>query len=848
MSEQWAYPWNAPRPAISAPPGIADSFHALNTAPVESHQAVTRHLEQQISRAVLPAAMHFNQAVAYLDHMEPNATFLHIRHDTAETLRHEHLQASLGWMNTPEGVESRLHEQPFFIRDTYRQKIEWLRANREPRHVSAFFMGTVKKALLRLDVVRSKQGVRDGFTSELASYWRTRWQHIAEFTKHEVINAGHAIAASLAEMFETECGNTLPSDMTNDEIQALFWHLGREMLALRVTPPCWGVIIGDEESRHRICSAILRITNADWWGRKLWRLRCEWRENQFRAIGVIHKKRMPYVSLDALNLWQEQRRKNREYFKAHELVDEDGNVASLENMVYASISNPVIRRHELMTRMAGVEMVAISRSDEGVFLTITCPSRFHANIQNGHQNPKWDHSSPHQGQRYLCRTWAKAMSKLNRCGLRLYGFRVAEPHHDATPHWHVLLFMPPNDRKEIVSILREYFIAEDRAELGRNTGARFKAKRLDPKKGSATAYVAKYISKNIDGYALEGERDTETGKPLKETAKFAMAWASQHSIRQFQPFGLPPVTVWRELRRLANQLTAAQKETGTFKRGAAQLQDPAMDAVLAAADVGCFASYIEKQGGVLIPRERYTVRIAYEDAQEQNEYGETPEKIFGVFSPRLGELSRICTRLIKWKIRKKQASDASANDSAGRGLAVTPPTGGAWSSVNNSTGDEKTAIPASIAGGDCVSCDQPDGEIAGTVEQENIDFDHMTDKERRALLNRLRAQPPDRRHNHHSSTTQLPESTEKQTVSKQSDEWRASIADFAHSLGWDISTGELRRLETGSAITFAGHNYVAGADGCLYRTQARKQKEAEYQDKAATLLQRVAALRTASQS
>lgn len=144
------------------------------------------------------------------------------------------------------------------------------------------------------------------------------------------------------------------------------------------------------------------------------------------------------------------------------------------------------------------------------------------------------------------------MSKLNRRGPRPYGFRVAEQHHYATPHWHVLLFMPPNDRKEIVSILREHFIAEDRAELGHNTGARFKAKRFDPKKGSATAYVAKYISKNIDVYALKGERDTETGNPLKETAKFAMAWVSQHNIRQFQPFGLPPVTVWRELRRLAN--------------------------------------------------------------------------------------------------------------------------------------------------------------------------------------------------------------------------------------------------------------------------------------------------------
>ncbi|QQA76199.1 replication endonuclease [Pectobacterium parmentieri] len=833
-SEQWAYPWNAPRPAISIPQGIADSFSPFATNTTEPHPAVEQHLKRLVSRAAF-SDLDFDQAVARLDYFEPNATLLTMRRQFAEAERDEHQATLQNWMETPEGVEGRLLEQPFFIRDTYRQKIEWLRANREPRHVSAFFMGTVKKALLRLDAVRVKQGVRDGFTSELASYYSARWQHLAEFTKHEAINAGYAIAASITEMFETECGNTLPAAMTNDEIQALFWHLGREMLALRVTPPCWGVVIGDNESRNRIYSAILRITNADWWGRKLWRLRCEWRENQFRAIGVIHKKRMPYVSIDALNQWQEQRRKNREFFKAHELVDEDGNVASLENMVYASVSNPVIRRHELMTRMAGVEMVAISRSDEGVFLTITCPSRYHATIQSGHQNPKWDTSSPRQGQRYLCKTWAKAMSKLNRRGLRPYGFRVAEPHHDATPHWHVLLFMPPEDRKEITEILREYFIAVDRAELGRNTGARFKAKRLDPKKGSATAYVAKYISKNIDGYALDGELDGETGKPLRETAKFAMAWASQHNIRQFQPFGLPPVTVWRELRKLANQLTAVQKEAGTFKRGASQLADPAMDAVLASADAGCFATYIEKQGGVLIPRELYTVRIAYEEADEQNDYGETPEKIFGVFSPRLGELSRICTRLVKWKIRKKQAADAGANDSAGRSFAVTSPTGDAWSSVNNSTGDEKVSIS-----------DPADREIGSTSEPENIDFEHMTDTERRGLLNRIRSQPPDRRHSEHSSTTRSHETTEKQNVSKRSDDWRASVADFARSLGWDISDGELRRLETGNAITLAGYSYAASADGCLYRTLTSKKKDEEYQDRAAALLHRIAVLRDVS--
>ncbi|RLM23627.1 hypothetical protein BIY29_10005 [Brenneria alni] len=234
MSEQWAYPWNAPRPAISAYQGIADSLPSLAVNTTEPHPVVENHLKRLVSRAAF-SDLDFDQAVARLDYLEPNATLLTMRRRFAEAVQAEHLAALKNWMETPEGVEARLREQPFFIRDTYRQKIEWLRTNREPRHVSAFFMGTVKKALLRLDAVRTKQGVRDGFVSELASYWRARWAHLAEFTRREVINAGHAIAASVAEMFETECGNTSPEDLTNDEIQALFWHMGREILALRVT-------------------------------------------------------------------------------------------------------------------------------------------------------------------------------------------------------------------------------------------------------------------------------------------------------------------------------------------------------------------------------------------------------------------------------------------------------------------------------------------------------------------------------------------------------------------------------------------------------------------------------------
>ncbi|WP_140920807.1 replication endonuclease [Limnobaculum xujianqingii] len=808
---RYVYQWNQPRKVVDL--AADDEIKTPEVTGVSP--LVARHLEK-LNKNYQPLGL------AAIDRIKRQAL-------EEKTAHHNQMER---WPETLEGIQQHFNEQPFFIRQALLPKINWLRDNRDQKHVNAFIMGTVKKALLRLDRVRRQQSVNSGHSSELAAYYFRRWPHLAEFSKKEVIAAAYEIAGRLGEMFETECSamETRPSEMPDDDLLWIYQHLGTEMFALRVTPPEWGSL--NSAFDRRLCySSILRITNPDWWGRKLWRLRCEWRENQFRAAGVIHKKRMAYVSFDALSQWQEQRRKNRSFYQSHELVDDDDNVVSLEDMVNASVSNRAIRRHELMNRMAGVELIAQSRGDIGVFLTITCPSKYHSNIQSGHHNPKWNHTSTRQGQRYLCLTWGRATSALKRQGLRPYGFRVAEPHHDGTPHWHVLLFMPPEQLKETVKILRDYFIAEDRQELGRRTGARFKSKKLDPTKGSATAYVAKYISKNIDGYALDGELDTETGKPLKDTAKYAMAWASQHNIRQFQPFGQPPVTVWRELRKLNNQLVAIQKEAGIFRPGKKLLSDSDMDAVLAAADVGCFASYIEKQGGVLIPRDRYTVRLAYEESEELNTYGETSEKIYGVFSPRLGITSRICTRTTKWKIRAKQTKKREAQSAeALEALGPLPPQRGPWSSVNNSTGDQKI-----------IKKELPVEQIDSTSESEMtvsaVDFDEMSDKERRALLRRVRNQPPDQQKIICSSSTPRNKEACNLAFSQQAAELRVKIEEFAQSLGWQLSQHEVRRLAAGHKVDIDGRYYRARSDGCIYAGQQ------EPRARGAALMDRISRLR-----
>lgn len=756
-------------------------------------------------------------ALGYTELREPNKTLLKMRKERAELERQIYLREKQQWADSPQGIEARIDQQPVFIRSHFQNKIRWLRENHGDNHTNAFLTGTGKNALLRLDAVREYQGVSKGHISELMVYLQGIYSHLAELSKRRVKSLANVVAGRINEMFCTEVST--PTDETrilsDAELLTIYRNIALEVWSLRVRPSHWrelGPKPGQQDEpvdRTTFYSAIARLINPDWWERKLWRLRNDWRESQLRAAGLIHKRAAPYVSKEALADWIEQKRRNREFFKRHELVDDEGNTVSLEAMVDASISNPTIRRHELMARMKGIELVAQSREDVGVFYTITCPSKYHANNQSGHANPKWNHTTPPQAQAYLTKLWANIGSKLGRENLRVYGFRVAEPHHDGTPHWHLLLFMKPQERHAITEIMRAYAVKEDRAELGKRTSARFTAKRLDPKKGSATAYIAKYISKNIDGYALDGELDNETGKPMKETARFAMAWASRHRIRQYQPIGTPPVTVWRELRKLSNQLITTLKISGTYQRGKPLLRDPAMDAVTAAADAGCFATYIMKQGGVLIPREQYTVRIAYQDNEQPNAYGETTEKIFGIYSPLLGEASRICTRLKSWKIvarQKAKPAVAVGVDVFQDGPAVP------WSSVNNSPREQKIS--------------EPDEAIDRTLEEKIIDFTTITDAERRALLRRVKNERPIVIKT--SALTPAEELSRQALAEKaaQRQEKTARLApvatkirDFAESIGLSISEQQAQSLACGATLTTDGQNSQAREDGCLYQCQ-----------------------------
>ena len=109
-----------------------------------------------------------------------------------------------------------------------------------------------------------------------------------------------------------------------------------------------------------------------------------------------------------------------------------------------------------------------------------------------------------------------------------------------------------------------------------------------------------------------------------------------------------------------------------------------MDAVLAAADVGCWASYTQAQGGPLVSREDLVIRLCYEITEQGNEYAEDVQRVQGIYSPQVYG-SEIPTRLVKWeKVSKLAEAPAEAGFSGG---SAAP-----WSSVNNCTGPERQRL------------------------------------------------------------------------------------------------------------------------------------------------------------
>lgn len=289
-----------------------------------------------------------------------------------------------------------------------------------------------------------------------------------------------------------------------------------------------------------------RMSDAGWWRRAL-RKRLRAVEHHAIRCGAVHRHASPYVSAKALRRHERDRRRLTELLDSLEALNVGtGEVIPLADVIEGSQANPAKRRMATMARIKGVETRAREKGHDAFFLTITTPSCMHARHSTGQANERHDGTGPRQAQAHLHRVWRNAMRCMQRQGLAAYGMRTVEPHHDACPHWHVLLFAAPGDSAAILHTLRAYALADSPNEPGA-AEHRFRVERIDPAKGSAAGYVAKYVSKSLDGEGVD--TDDETGDTGAGAARRIVAWSRLWGIRQFQFFGLPAITPTRELYR-----------------------------------------------------------------------------------------------------------------------------------------------------------------------------------------------------------------------------------------------------------------------------------------------------------
>lgn len=285
-----------------------------------------------------------------------------------------------------------------------------------------------------------------------------------------------------------------------------------------------------------------------WWRRALRVAVNRHVEHEAIKAGLVGFK-SNYVSNETLKRREQQNRRNSQLLEFIEAENDAGYKASLAELSAAGVSNPVNRKNELMVRIRGLEEEAKRKGLVCEFYTLTCPSKYHA-TSNGRPNPKYNGESPKQAQKYLSDIYSRIRAKLHRNKLNPVGFRVAEPHKDACPHWHFLLFIEKSNAAQMRAIFREHALKEDGDERGAYL-ARFKPVRIDPNKGSAAGYIAKYIAKNVSMDGLDDfDRD---GKSASDGLLRSVAWAATWGIHQFQEIGNKVIGKWRELRRIRDE-------------------------------------------------------------------------------------------------------------------------------------------------------------------------------------------------------------------------------------------------------------------------------------------------------
>lgn len=414
--------------------------------------------------------------------------------------------------------------------------------------------------------------------------------------------------------------------------------------------------------------ACLRMVDEQWWRRRARRMLTRKIEGDELRAGRVHCRAGVYLSDLNVTRGVDAARRNAETLGRTEAVNGLGEVFNLGELAEKSLSNPRLAFAEMMVRVKGLEQIADKLGWIGTFETWSLASHWHARLKpSGAVNPKWTGEGPREGQGYLRRQWAKVRATVRRLSIPFFGLRVAEPHHDGTPHWHMLMWTPMEWLGQLRDVLRRFALQDSPDEPGARK-FRYKSETIDKAKGSAAGYLVKYVAKNTCADGLERALDTgDDGRDYDvgaaaDNALRARLWARAHGIRQFQFFGSPAIGVWREFRRMREPVTADDKPTWS------PTQLELFERARGAADESRYGDFVEACGGI----DGHRFELHKVDAGD-NVYGEPGRDVVKGIVFAMGG-TPVVTRVHEWTILQgAQKSEVAAP----------------WTRVSNCNGGEK---------------------------------------------------------------------------------------------------------------------------------------------------------------
>jgi hypothetical protein len=353
-------------------------------------------------------------------------------------------------------------------------------------------------------------------------------------------------------------------------------------------------------------SQYARTRSVQFWRRALTVRVTQAREQFFLRLGMLGKQRELYASDFGVDARDSQMRVQEKWMRDTVLVSASLHDSKCKPVNHKEIrladiaKGPKERFAKIYSFVKAMDLLSIEQNLSAAMLTITLEPEWHPNPWNGTEN--WNGKSPREAHKTFCERWQAVQRDLHRIGIRLSGLRVAEPHRDACPHYHIWLLYRPEHETKILLAIMDYFplklkvrsptaekpYAEDviyetredfaarvcRPCLGRRDGAQVEFSKIDREKSKAASYVTKYLMETLltknddnsedmlpnssgndeDNNSPEKTNETpkQDNKPSKSKhAPRVNAFRSIWGIKRGQLFGVAKcLTAWDELRRM----------------------------------------------------------------------------------------------------------------------------------------------------------------------------------------------------------------------------------------------------------------------------------------------------------